>query len=80
MPSLVDHLAQRPKEATRLLRSLFRALLSDKIHTAASLNMLRQIIDKVDLRDLAQGAAQQILSTGPHAEGEELQTVLGIFR
>ena len=59
MPSLVDHLAQKPKESARFLHSLIRALLTDKIHTAASLDLLRQLIDRVDLGGLAQAAAQQ---------------------
>ena len=80
MPSLVDHLAQRPKESVSLLHSLIRALLTDKIHTAASLDLLRQLIDRVDLGGLAQAAAQQMLSSGPGLEGEEQQNLLSIFR
>ena len=80
MPSLLDHLAQRPKEATRFLHSLIRAMLTDKIHTAASLDLLMLIVDKVDLGGLAQATAQQILTSGPDAEGEELQTLMTIFR
>ena len=80
MPSLVNHLAQRPKESARFLHSLIRALLTDKIHTAASTDLLRQLIDRVDLGGLAQAAAQQILSSGPGLEGEEQQSLMSIFR
>ncbi len=80
MPSLVDHLAQKPKESARFLHSLIRALLTDKIHTAASLDLLRQLIDRVDLGGLAQAAAQHILNIGPGLEGEELQSLTSIFR
>jgi len=80
MPSLVEHLAQRPKEANRFLRSLIRALLTDRVHTSASFKLLGDIVNNVELGDLAQAVAQQLLTNGPDAEGEELQTLLNIFR
>lgn len=80
MPSLVDHLAQRPRESARLLHSLIRALLTDRVHTAASLDLLGHVVSQVDLGGLAQAAAEQILSCGPGAEEEELQTLMSIFR
>ena len=80
MPSLVDHLARRPKESARLLHSLIRALLTDRIYTAASLDLLGHVTSKVDLGGLAQAAAQQIFSVGPGAEGEELQKLMSVFR
>jgi len=80
MPSLVEHLAQRPREANQFLRSLIRALLTDRVHTPASFKLLGDIVNNVELGDLAQAVAQQLLTNGPDAEGEELQTLSNIFR
>ena len=80
MPSLVDHLARRPRETARFLHSLIRAMLIDSVHTAASLDLLIHIVNKVDLGGLAQATAQQILTSGPGAEGEGLRKLMHIFR
>ena len=80
MPKLVEQLAQRPKEAARFLRSLIRALLTDKVHTAASLKLLANIVESVTLSDVAEAAAQQLLACGPDAEAEERNQLMSIFR
>ena len=80
MPNLVIGLLQRPKESARLLGSLIRALLADKIHTAASLRLMQSIAEVVPLGDHAEAAAQQILAIGPEAQGEERTMLMRVLR
>ena len=80
MPKLVESLAQRPKESARFLHALIGALLSDKIHTAASLKLLERIVEQVALGGVATAAAGQLLVSGLSAEEQELQTLMSIFR
>ena len=80
MPKLVESLAQRPKESARFLHALIAALLSDKIHTAASLKLLERVVEQVALGGVATDAAGQLLIAGVSAEEQELQTLMSIFR
>ena len=80
MPKLVHGLVQRPKESARLLRSLIRATLADRIHTAASMKLMQSIAEVVPFGDHAEAAAQQILAVGPEAHGEERKALMDVFR
>jgi hypothetical protein len=80
MPNLVESLAKRPKESARFLHALIAALLSDRIHTAASLKLLERLVEQVALEGVATAAAGQLLVAGPSAQEQELQTLMRIFR
>ena len=80
MPKLVESLAQRPKESARFLHALIAALLSDKIHTAASLKLLERLVEQVALEGVATAAAGQLLLSGLSADEQELQILMSIFR
>ena len=80
MPKLVESLAQRPKESARILHALIASLLSDKVHTAASLKLLERLVEQVALGGVATAAAGQLLVSGLSAEEQDLQTLISIFR
>ncbi len=80
MPNLVIGLLQRPKESARLLGSLIRALLVDRVHTAASLKLMQSIAEVVPLGDHAEAAAQQVLDAGTEAHGEERELLMRLLR
>ena len=80
MPNLVIGLLQRPKESARLLGSLIRALLADKVHTAASLKLMQSIAEVVPVGDHAEAAAQQVLAVGTEAHGEERKILMRLLR
>ena len=80
MPNLVIGLLQRPRESARLLSSLIRALLADKIHTAASLKLMESIAEVVPLGDHAMATAQQVLAVGSEAHGEEREVLMRLLR
>ena len=80
MPQLVIGLLQWPKESARLLGSLVRALLADKVHTAASLKLMQSIAERVSFDDHAEAVAQQILAVGSEAHGEEHEVFARLLR
>ena len=80
MPNLVIGLLQRPKESAPQEGRRIRALLADKVHTAASLKLMQSIAEVVPLGDHAEAAAQQVLAVGTEAHGEERELLMRLLR